>query len=218
MKLKKLAILISGRGSNLEAILNGVKKGLIKAEIPIVISNKDNVRGLEIAREFGVKSQFVNPKDFKSREDYDKYLVELIKSHNVDYVILAGYMKILTDYFIDSFENRIINIHPSLIPSFKGLKAQKQALEFGAKFTGCTVHFVSKELDSGPVIVQAVVPVLPEDTEESLSNRILKMEHRIYPQAVKWLVDDRVEIKGRNVIVKGANYGTLPVNPELEDF
>jgi len=216
--LKKLAILISGRGSNLEAILNGVKKGLIKAEIPIVISNKDNVRGLEIAKEFGVKSQFVNPKDFKSREDYDKYLVELIKSHNVDYVILAGYMKILTDYFIDSFENRIINIHPSLIPSFKGLKAQKQALEFGAKFTGCTVHFVSKELDSGPVIVQAVVPVLPEDTEESLSNRILKMEHRIYPQAVKWLVDDRVEIKGRNVIVKGANYGTLPVNPELEDF
>jgi phosphoribosylglycinamide formyltransferase-1 len=213
-----LAVLISGRGSNLEAILKAIDKGIIKANISIVISNKKDARGLEIARKFGIKTAFVNPKDFPNREEYDKFLVKLINDHKVDYVILAGYMRILTDYFIDSFENRIINIHPSLIPSFKGLKAQKQALEFGAKFSGCTVHFVSKELDSGPVIIQAVVPILPDDTEKTLSERILKYEHLIYPQAIKWLTDGRIEIKGRNVIVKNAKYGTVPVNPDLEDF
>jgi phosphoribosylglycinamide formyltransferase-1 len=216
--LKNLVILISGRGSNLEAILKGIKNGIIKANVSAVISNKKEARGLKVAQDFGVKTIFVNPNEFENREEYDKHLVKIIKEHNADYVILAGYMRILTDYFIDSFENRILNIHPSLIPSFKGLKAQKQALDFGVKFTGCSVHFVSKELDSGPIIIQAVVPVLPDDTEESLSNRILKYEHLIYPQAIKWLVEDRVKIEGRNVIVEGAEYGTLPVNPNLEDF
>lgn len=127
-------------------------------------------------------------------------------------------MRILTDKFIDSFEGKLINIHPSLIPAFQGLKAQKKAVEYGAKFSGCTVHFVTKELDNGPIIIQAVVPLLPEDTEKELSERILFYEHKIYPQAIKWILEDRVIIEGRKVVIKNAKYGTLPVNPALEDF
>ena len=158
-----IVALISGRGSNLEAILKGIKDKKINAKVSLVISNKRNARGLQIAKDFGVKTLFINPKDFESREDYDRFLVKIIKKENPDLIVLAGYMRILTDYFIDSFSNKIINIHPSLIPAFRGLKAQKQALEFGAKYTGCTVHFVSKEVDSGAVIIQAVVPILPDD-------------------------------------------------------
>ncbi len=213
-----IVVLISGRGSNLEAILKGIKDKKINAKVSLVISNKRNARGLQIAKDFGVKTLFINPKDFESREDYDRFLVKIIKKENPDLIVLAGYMRILTDYFIDSFPNKIINIHPSLIPAFRGLKAQKQALEFGAKYTGCTVHFVSKELDSGAVIIQAVVPVLPEDTEESLSNRILQMEHRIYPQTIKWFADNRIKLNGRKVIIENATYGELPTNPKLEDF
>ena len=213
-----IVALISGRGSNLKAILEGIKSGKIKANISLVISNKRDAKGLQIAKDYGVKTLFVNPKDFKNREDYDKHLVDIIKNENPDLIVLAGYMKILTDYFIDSFPDRIVNIHPSLIPAFKGLKAQKQALEFGVKYTGCTVHFVSKEVDSGAVIIQAVVPVLPDDTEESLSERILKMEHKIYPQAIKWFSDNRIYLEGRKVIVKNAIYGEFPTNPKLEDF
>ena len=127
-------------------------------------------------------------------------------------------MRILSDYFIESFEGKLINIHPSLTPAFKGLKAQKQAIDYGVKFSGCTVHFVTKDLDAGPVIVQAVVPVALEDTEESLTEKILAYEHRVYPQVIKWISEKRVRISGRQVIVEGARYGTLPVNPALEDF
>lgn len=213
-----IVALISGRGSNLKAILEGIKSGKIKANISLVISNKRDAKGLQIAKDYGVKTLFVNPKDFENREDYDRFLVKVIKKENPDLIVLAGYMKILTDYFIDSFPNKIINIHPSLIPAFKGLKAQKQALDFGAKYTGCTVHFVSKEVDSGAVIIQAVVPVLPDDTEETLSERILKMEHRIYPQAIKWFSEGRIKLEGRKVFIKNAKYGEFPTNPSLEDF
>ncbi len=213
-----IVALISGRGSNLKAILEGVKVGKIKGKISLVISNKRNARGLQIAKEYGIKTLFVNPKDFECRLSYDKFLVDIIKRENPDLIVLAGYMRILTDYFIDSFPNKIVNIHPSLIPAFKGLKAQRQAIDFGAKYTGCTVHFVSKEVDSGEVIIQAVVPVLPDDTEETLSDRILQMEHRIYPQAIKWLSENRIKLEGRKVIVENAIYGELPANPKLEDF
>ena len=213
-----IVALISGRGSNLKAILEGIKSGKIKANISLVISNKRNAKGLQIAKDYGVKTLFVNPKDFENREDYDRFLVKVIKKENPDLIVLAGYMRILTDYFIDSFPNKIVNIHPSLIPAFKGLKAQKQALDFGAKYTGCTVHFVSKEVDSGAVIIQAVVPVLPDDTEETLSERILRMEHRIYPQAIKWFSENRIKLEGRKVLVKNAKYGEFPTNPSLEDF
>jgi phosphoribosylglycinamide formyltransferase-1 len=215
---KNLVVLISGRGSNLKAILEAIKSGKINAKVSLVLSNKKNAKGLKIAKEYGIKSKFIDPSFFETRRGYDIYIAELIKKENPDFVVLAGYMRILSDEFIDAFEGKIVNIHPSLVPAFQGKNAQKQALDYGSLITGCSVHFVTKELDNGPVIVQAVVPVLPDDTEESLSNRILEYEHKIYPQAIKWLVEDRVVVSGRKVIVKDAKYGTLPVNPSLEDF
>lgn len=213
-----IVVLISGRGSNLEAIAKAYKTGKIQGKIKLVISNKRDARGLEIAKEYGIPAEFHDPSKFGSRLEYDKHLINRIKKENPQLVVLAGYMRILSDEFIDAFKGKLINIHPSLTPAFTGLKAQKQAIEYGAKFSGCTVHFVSKELDTGPVIVQAVVPITPEDTEETLSEKILKFEHRIYPQAIKWISEGRVKIKGRKVIVEDAQYGTIPVNPALEDF
>jgi len=215
---KNLVVLISGRGSNLKAILEAIKSGKINAKVSLVLSNKKDAKGLEIAKEYGIKTKFIDTSFFETRRGYDIYIAELIKKENPDFVVLAGYMRILSDEFIDAFEGKIVNIHPSLVPAFQGKNAQKQALDYGSLITGCSVHFVTKELDNGPVIVQAVVPVLPDDTEESLSNRILEYEHKIYPQAIKWLVEDRVVVSGRKVIVKDAKYGTLPVNPSLEDF
>ncbi|WP_457625393.1 phosphoribosylglycinamide formyltransferase [Persephonella sp.] len=213
-----IVVLISGRGSNLQAIARAYSEGKIKGKIKLVISNKEKAKGLKIAREFGIKGEFIDPSAFKNREEYDIHLVERIKKENPDLVVLAGYMRILSDYFIESFEGKLVNIHPSLTPAFKGLKAQKQAIDYGVKFSGCTVHFVTKDLDAGPVIVQAVVPVALEDTEESLTEKILAYEHRVYPQVIKWISEKRVRISGRQVIVEGARYGTLPVNPALEDF
>jgi len=215
---KNLVVLISGRGSNLKAILEAIKSGKINAKVSLVLSNKKDAKGLEIAKEYGIKTKFIDTSFFETRKGYGTYIAELIKKENPDFVVLAGYMRILLDEFIDAFEGKIVNIHPSLVPAFQGKNAQKQALDYGSLITGCSVHFVTKELDNGPVIVQAVVPVLPDDTEESLSNRILEYEHKIYPQAIKWLVEDRVVVSGRKVIVKDAKYGTLPVNPSLEDF
>jgi phosphoribosylglycinamide formyltransferase-1 len=215
---KNLVVLISGRGSNLKAILEAIKSGKINAKVSLVLSNKKDAKGLEIAKEYGIKTKFIDPSFFETRRGYDIYIAELIKKENPDFVVLAGYMRILSDEFIDAFEGKIVNIHPSLVPAFQGKNAQKQALDYGSLITGCSVHFVTKELDNGPVIVQAAVPVFPDDTEESLSNRILEYEHKIYPQAIKWLVEDRVVVSGRKVIVKDAKYGTLPVNPSLEDF
>ncbi|WP_028949780.1 phosphoribosylglycinamide formyltransferase [Sulfurihydrogenibium subterraneum] len=216
--MKNLVVLISGRGSNLKAIIDAIENGKINAKISLVLSNKKEAKGLEIAKNYGIKTKFIDPSFFSSRKGYDIYIAELIKKENPDLIVLAGYMRILSDEFIDAFEGKIINIHPSLIPAFQGKNAQKQALEFGSLITGCSVHFVTKDLDSGPVIIQAVVPVLPEDTEETLSKRILSYEHRIYPQAIKWILEDRVLVEGRKVIVKDAKYGTIPVNPALEDF
>ena len=215
---KNLVVLISGRGSNLKAILEAIKSGKINAKVSLVLSNKKDAKGLEIAKEYGIKTKFIDTSFFETRRGYDIYIAELIKKENPDFVVLAGYMRILSDEFINAFEGKIVNIHPSLVPAFQGKNAQKQALDYGSLITGCSVHFVTKELDNGPVIVQALVPVLPDDTEESLSNRILEHEHKIYPQAIKWLVEDRVVVSGRKVIVKDAKYGTLPVNPSLEDF
>ena len=213
-----IGVLISGRGSNLQAIINAVKSKKINAKISVVISNKKDAPGLKIAEENQIDTFFLDPKQFEDRESFDREVAQILERYDVDLVVLAGYMRILSDYFIEKFESRLLNIHPSLIPAFQGLKPQKRAIEYGAKFTGCTVHFVTKELDNGPIIIQAVVPVLPDDTEETLSERILSYEHRIYPQAIKWYVDGRISIKGRNVLVERAIYGTVPVNPELEDF
>ncbi len=214
----RVAVLASGRGSNFYQIGKAFKEGKISGEIVVLITNNRKARAIEKAEELGINWVFLDPKSFPSREDYDRRIVEILKYLKVDLVCLAGYMLVVTPVFIDAFPNRILNIHPSLLPSFPGLKPHWQALTYGVKISGATVHIVDKGVDTGPIVVQAAVPVLPEDTESTLSERILKWEHRIYPQAVKWFVDGRVELNGRKVLVRGADYSKLPVVPSLEDF
>ncbi|MGA1847514.1 phosphoribosylglycinamide formyltransferase [Deferribacter abyssi] len=201
--MKNIAILLSGRGSNFKAIYNSIETKIINnARISVVISNKGDALGLKFAQEKGLNAFFINPKEFCSAQEYDKKIVKILNDYKIDLVCLAGFMRIITPYFVKSFKNSIMNIHPSLLPSFPGLNAQKQALEYGVRFSGCTVHFVDEKVDHGPIISQAVVPVLPNDTVETLSERILKEEHKIYPEAVKLFVEDKLKIVGRKVIVK----------------
>lgn len=216
--MKNIVVLISGRGSNLKAIIDAINSGKLNARISLVLSNKKDAQGLEIAQKAGIKTKFIDPSFFETRRGYDIYIAELIRKENPDLVVLAGYMRILSDEFIDAFEGKIVNIHPSILPAFQGKSAQKQAFEYGSLITGCSVHFVDKQLDNGPVIIQAAVPVIPEDTLETLQHKILSFEHRIYPQAIKWILEGRVKVSGRKVFVEGAKYGSLPVNPSLEDF
>lgn len=190
----KLGFLGSGRGSNFQAIYKNILNNKLKAEAVVVISNKKS-KMLEIAEEFGLVSIFLDPKSFPTKEEYDAELVKTLISHGVELVILAGYMKILTPVFINAFPNKILNIHPSLLPDFKGLHPQQQALDAGVKVAGCTVHFVTQELDSGPIIIQETVPVLPSDDEDSLSERILEKEHIIYTEAIKKIIDKRLKTK-----------------------
>jgi phosphoribosylglycinamide formyltransferase-1 len=199
--MKKLAILLSGRGSNFEAIARNVQAGKIGAEIAIVISNKEGVQGLEIAQRFGIKALCI-PSKGKEREAFEQEVVAALGEAQVDLVCLAGFMRVLTPYFIRAFQGRILNIHPAILPSFPGVDAQKQALEYGAKFTGCTVHFVDEGVDTGAVVAQAVVPVLDDDTAETLAARILKEEHRIYTEAINLVVEEKIRIEGRRVLLK----------------
>ncbi len=213
-----LGVLVSGRGSNLQAIIDAIGAGKLRDKIAMVISDKEGVKALDRCLKHGIPHRVIKRKDFRSKEEFEKALAETLKEAEVDLVVLAGFMRILSATFLSHFPMKVINIHPSLIPAFQGMHAQKQAIEYGAKITGCTVHFVTEELDNGPVIAQACVPVLPEDTEESLSERTLHYEHRILPQVVKWISEGRIKVNGRRVIVEGARYGKLPFNPELEDF
>lgn len=199
--MKKIAVLLSGRGSNFISIKKKIDEGGINGEIAVVISNKADAKGLEFAREQGLNAVFVNPKEFDGREAYDRELVRILRENGVELICLAGFMRIISPYFVSEFRNRILNIHPSLLPSFKGLDAQKQAFEYGVKFAGCTVHFVDEEMDHGSIILQAVVPVLQDDDDHSLSERILKEEHRIYPEAVALFCADRLKVEGRKVFV-----------------
>ncbi len=214
----KLGVLVSGRGSNLQAIIDGIESGKIDARIELVISDNLEAFALERCKKHGIPFEVVLRKDFKTKSEFEERMVQLLKRKSVDLVVLAGFMRILSSTFLANFPSRVINIHPSLIPAFQGLNAQKQAVEFGAKFSGCTVHIVDESVDGGPVIVQAVVPILPQDDENSIAEKILEYEHRILPQSVQWFAEGRIEINGRKVIVKDAQYGTLPVNPQLEKF
>jgi phosphoribosylglycinamide formyltransferase-1 len=197
--VSRLGILISGRGSNFEAIADQVAAGSIPAEIAVVISNRAEARGLEVARQRGLNAVTIPSKGL-DREVYDRMLLEELRKHGVDLVCLAGFMRLLSATFIRAFSARILNIHPSLLPAFPGLDAQHQALEHGVKVSGCTVHFVDEFLDAGPIILQAVVPVLDDDTVETLSARILAEEHRIYPEAIRIVLEGRYAIEGRRVI------------------
>ena len=197
----RLGILISGRGSNFEAISNSIARRKLDAEIAIVISNKASAPGLEIARQRGIPMRVI-PSQGLDRQAYDKLLIDELRTHEVDLVCLAGFMRLLSSDFVRAFPNCVLNVHPSLLPAFPGLDAQRQALEHGVKITGCTVHFVDEFLDSGPIVIQAAVPVIDNDTVETLSDRILLQEHVIYSQAIQMIAEDRVIIEGRRVRIR----------------
>lgn len=197
--MKKLGILLSGRGSNFQAIARNVQAGKIPAEIAVVISNKADAKGLETARAMGLEAVCIPSKGLK-REEYDRRVVALLKQKQVDLVCLAGFMRLLSAWFVEQFPNRILNIHPALLPSFPGLDGQQQALEHGVKFSGCTVHFVDAGLDSGPIVAQAVVPVNDDDTLAALSARILSQEHRLYTEAINIVLSGKFRIAGRRVM------------------
>jgi phosphoribosylglycinamide formyltransferase-1 len=196
--MKRLGILLSGRGSNFEAIADSVAAGRIEASIAVVISNREQARGLEIARHRGLNGVCIPSKGL-DRKVYDQMLIEELKRNEVDLVCLAGFLRLLSAEFIQAFPQRVLNIHPSLLPAFPGLDAQHQALEHGVKITGCTVHFVDEHLDSGPIIVQSAVPVLDSDTAETLSARILREEHRIYTEAIRIVLSGDYRIEDRRV-------------------
>jgi len=197
-----IGVLASGRGTNLQAIIEAIEEGKIKGEIKVVMSDNPNAYALKRAQKYHIDTRYINFKEFKNREDYDKEIIKTLKEKKIDLVVLAGYMRILGPYFIRTYKNKIINIHPALLPSFPGLRAQKQAIEHGAKISGCTVHFVDEGVDSGPIILQKAVEVSDDDTEESLAEKILKEEHQIYPRAVQLFSQGRLMIKGRRVFIK----------------
>lgn len=198
-----LGVLVSGSGTNLQAIIDAIEQKRINAQIQVVISNVHDAYALTRAKKHGIKTEILPHGDFSSRDEYDTALVKLLKKYNVELVILAGFMRILSPLFIKAFHMRIMNIHPALLPSFPGLHGQKRALEHGVKFSGCTVHFADEGTDTGPIIIQAVVPVYDDDTEETLRTRILKEEHRIYPQAIQLFAEGRLKVIGRRVVVTG---------------
>jgi len=201
-----LGVLVSGNGTNLQAIIDRIESGALLASVACVISNRADAYALERARKYGIPAIHLNHKEFTNREAYDSALVAALREHGVELVILAGFMRILTPTIIDAFSNRIMNIHPALLPAFPGLDAQKQAIEYGVKVSGCTVHFVDAGCDTGPIIIQSVVPVLEGDTEESLSQRIHKEEHRIYPEAIQLFAEGRLKVEGRRVLVKSSEW------------
>jgi phosphoribosylglycinamide formyltransferase 1 len=198
--MKRIGILLSGRGSNFEAIARQIDDGKLSAEIAVVVSNVESAPGLQRARDRGVDVFFVSSKGL-SREAFDRQVTEALENKKVELVCLAGFMRLLSPSFIQTFRNRILNIHPSLLPAFPGLDAQRQALEYGVKVSGCTVHFVDEGLDSGPIILQAAVPVLDGDTEDSLSARILEQEHQIYSKAIQQVLDGQIRIDGRRALL-----------------
>ena len=198
-----LGILISGNGSNFQAIIDAIEKKRLDAEVRVVVSNREDAYGLVRAQKHGVPTEIVDHRKFPSREAFDQHLIERFKDRQVELVVLAGFMRLLYADFVHAFSNRIMNIHPALLPAFPGLHVQRKAVEAGVRFSGCTVHFVNEECDQGPIIIQAVVPVFPDDSEESLSARILKEEHRIYPKAIQLYSEGRLHVAGQRVSVDG---------------
>lgn len=197
----RLGVLISGSGTNLQAIIDSSERGDLPAEVVCVISNKADAFGLERARKHGIAAIHLDHRSFSGRNEYDSALVNTLQEFNVDLVILAGFMRIVTPVLLDAFPNRVMNIHPALLPSFPGLDAQKQAIEYGAKLSGCTVHFVDAGTDTGPIILQTAVPILEDDTDESLAERIHHEEHKLYPAAIQLFAEGRLKVDGRRVII-----------------
>ncbi len=200
-KRGRVALLISGRGSNFMALHDAMRGGRINADIVLVFSNKEDAPGLQAARERGLETLYLNAKLFPDKEEYDKEIIKELRRRNVDLVCLAGYMKILTPHFCRQYRHHIMNIHPALLPSFPGLHVQQKAIDWGVRFSGVTVHFVAEEVDMGAIILQTVVPVLQDDTEQTLADRILCKEHKIYPESVRLYFEGRLEVRGRRVFI-----------------
>ncbi len=214
--MKSIVILISGRGSNMESLLNAVAEGSLPVQVAAVISNRPDAKGLETAAAQDVETCVVDHTRFDSRESFDAAMIKMIDSYSPDLVVLAGFMRILTDGFVRRYEGRLLNIHPSLLPSFPGLHTHRRALEEGVRVHGCTVHFVTPQLDHGPVVVQAAVPVLDGDDEATLAQRVLEQEHQVYPLAVRWFAEDRLKLVDGHVIFEAEQdpVGTL-ISPQL---
>ncbi len=198
-----IGVLISGSGTNLQSIIDAIEAKELDAKIQVVLSNRADAYGLVRAKKHGIPIEVLDHKRFPSREAFDQAVVDILRDHEVELVVLAGFMRLLSPVFVGAYSNRIMNIHPAVLPAFPGLHAQKKAVEHGVRFSGCTVHFVNEECDEGPIIIQAVVPVFAEDTEESLASRILEQEHRIYPRAIQLYSEGRLRIEGRKVFVEG---------------
>ena len=211
-------MLASGRGSNLQAVIDAIEAGTVQAKIVAVISNKKDAAALERAHRHGISDLFIDPKPYAgrpdSREAYDLALLDVLRQHDVELVLLAGYMKIVTRVLVEAFANRMMNIHPSLLPSFPGLDVQKKAIEWGCKLAGCTVHFVTEGVDEGPIILQAAVPILDDDSSDTLAARILVQEHKIYPRAVQLFAEGRLRVEGRRVLIEqGKPVGDAVIGP-----
>jgi phosphoribosylglycinamide formyltransferase-1 len=216
-KKLKLAVLASGGGTNLQSIIDQCAQETLDASIEVVISNNPGSGALQRAESAGIKTVCINHRTFANRENFDLAVVAALQESGAELIVLAGFMRIITKPFLQAFPQRIINIHPALLPAFPGLHVQQKALDYGAKFSGCTVHFVDGGVDTGPIIAQAVVPIFDNDTEETLSARILKQEHKIYPQVIQWFAEKRVTIKQRTVkIVNCARTESAQINPPLQ--
>lgn len=201
MKKLRVGVLASGRGSNLQAIIDASEGGSIPAEVAVVVSDNSGAMALDRARKHGIPAVYIHPPYYQDKEEYEQRIVLEMKEYGVDLVCLAGYMRLAGKVLLEEFPDRIMNIHPALLPSFRGLHGQRQAVEYGVRYSGCTVHFVDGGMDTGPIILQAVVPVLQEDGEEDLAARILEQEHVIYPEAVKLFAGGRLKVEGRKVII-----------------
>lgn len=197
----KLGVLASGRGSNLQAIIDNIEAGNLDSEVAVVITDKQDAYALERARKHHIPGLYINPKKYAAKPEYEKAVVEALKENRVELVVLAGYMRLVGNVLLENFPNRIMNIHPALLPAFPGAHGQRDALNYGVRYSGCTVHFVDEGMDSGPIILQTVVPVMQEDDEDTLSARILKEEHKIYSQAIRLFAEGRLKVEGRKVLI-----------------
>jgi len=220
MKKLPIGVLVSGSGSNLQSLIDHIEEGSLEARIRVVISNNPSAFALERCAKHGIPAVVICHEDYPDRECFDRRMAEVLHAHEVELVVMAGFMRILSTWFLREFPLRIANIHPALLPAFPGLHVQRQAVRHGVKFSGCTVHFADEGVDTGPIIIQAVVPVLDDDTEDTLAARILKEEHRIYPQAIQLFAEGRLRVEGRRVTVEGnrATGAAALHNPPLTGF
>lgn len=203
MKTLNLGVLASGRGSNFQAIIDAIESGRLSAVIKVLIVDNPEAYAIKRAEKHGIEYLYLGPKDYKTKDEYFSVIAEELKKRDVELVILAGFMRIVRRPLIEAYRNRIMNIHPALLPSFPGMHGQRQAVEYGVRISGCTVHFVDEGMDTGPIIIQAAVPVSPDDTEETLSERILRLEHRIFPEAIRLYGEGRLKVEGRKVMIEG---------------